>query len=191
MMDGGKLSGRKSPSGRRDITAEDYHRLQPKLVTLFRRKAVSQEDARDLAQETLLQAHRNLASFQERSAFDTWVVSIAKNIWLHYCRDQGRMKRDAEELPLDAAASDPRHVPSVNSHEGQVIDRDRLARVGKLMRQLPEAMKQALLLHAEGHKYRHIATLLGVNVNQVSSLIHQARAKLRREAREQPVDSAP
>ena len=182
MMDGGKLSGRKGPSRRRGITEEDYYRLHPKLVGLFRRRGVPPEDARELAQDTLLQAYKNLASFEDRAAFDTWVLSIAKNRWLHHRRDKARMKRSAEEIPLDVAASSG-HVPTVNGHEARVIARDLLSRVRQSMRRLPEAMRQALLLHADGHKYREIASLLGVNVNQVSSLIHQARAKLRREAR--------
>ncbi len=177
MMDGEQLSRR------REITEEDYQRLHPKLVGLFRRKGASPEDARDLTQDTLLEAHKSLANFDRHSALDTWVISIAKNLWLHHLRDRGRLKRSAEEVPLDADTTSRRDVPTVAGHENQVIDRDRLARLGKLVAKLPDAMRQALVLQAKGHKYKHIATLLGVNVNQVSSLIHQARTKLRRDSR--------
>ncbi len=53
---------------------------------------------------------------------------------------------------------------------------------------LPEEQQQPLLLLAQGFKYRQIAQLLGVSENRVSSLIHQARKKLRREVGDRSVE---
>ena len=179
-MDVGKLSGR---TARRisEISEDDYRRLQPKLVAAFRRRGATVEDARELAQETLLQAYKSLSSFRGRSALDTWVVSIGKQLWLKNCRDRVRLKRRGKEMSLESAELRGQALAE-NSHEDRVIARDQLARARRSILRLPRAMRDALMLHVKGHKYRAIAALLDVSENQVASLIHQARKKLRREA---------
>ena len=177
--------------GRRSITEEDFHRLYPKLVGHFRRQGCSPEDARELTQETLLQAHRSFGNFQGRSELDTWVVSIAKKLWLKSRRDQGRLKRAAEEVPVNEMRGGAGPTAEAPGPERQAIAGELLGRVKQEIRRLPAEMRQALVLHVEGHKYREIAENMGVTTNRVTSLIHQARAKLRQEAGSQPADSAP
>ena len=161
------------------IDEETFDRLWPKLVARFRRLGASAEDAQDLSQKTLMEAHRDCASFQGQADFDTWVISIAKNKWLQHLRHQGRLKRKAAETPLEtlpAAPSDTRPDP-----ETEALSYDLIARAQEAIKSLPEQMQQALLLFVKGRKYRDIAVVLGVNENRVSSLIHQARSKLRRQ----------
>ncbi len=167
--------------GRREITEEDFRRLHPKLLAAFRQLGCGREESRDLTQETLLRAHRNLGSFRQRAQLDTWVVSIGKKVWLQHVRDQNRLKRSASEISLETARSRPMSAPSIRSHEAVVIAKDAMARLDRSIRRLPEDMQQALTLHARGHKYREIAGLMGVPENRVSSLIYQARQRLRRE----------
>jgi RNA polymerase sigma-70 factor (ECF subfamily) len=181
-----KLSAEGEP-GPREISAEDYHRLQPKLVAILRDQGASIEQAREMIQETFLRAHRNLETFEGRSAFDTWVVSVAKLTWLQHQRDQRRLKRNADETALDAVSLE---IPdAAQNPEKQVIARDQLDRIRRAIQRLPEAMQQAFRLHLAGHKYRQIAGLMGIPESRVTSLIHQARQKLRREAAGQPADS--
>ena len=187
--------GASSSAGRRPaprvITEEDFRRLQPKLVGYFRRQGLSLDDARELAQDTLLQAHRGLGSFQGRCELDTWVVSIAKKLWLKRRRDRRRLKRAAREVPADDLDAGAEPAAQTAGPEERAAAGELLAGVRRAMRRLPEEMRQALVLHVRGHKYREIADRMGVTQNRVSSLIYQARAKLRQEARGQPVDSAP
>lgn len=188
--EGGKLSGGEGLR-RREITEEDFHRLHPKLVATFRKSGASAEQARDLSQETLLRAHRGLGAFQGRSEFDTWVVSIAKKVWLQHRRNQSRQRRKAEEVPLEAIQWESEQVAWAQNPEDRMVARDLLAQVRRAIERLPETMRKALILCVCGHKYREIAVLLGIPENRASDLIHQARKKLRREALEQPADSAP
>lgn len=176
---------REAGNRRREITEGDFQRLFPRLVALFRRKGASLETARDLAQTTLLEVHKSLASFEERSAFDTWVLGIAKKVWLHHLRDTKREKRDGKEVALETAEAVPVRDQSVASSEERAIWRDLIRRAGEILTALPEQMRQAFQLHVvDGLKYRHIAVLLGISENRVSSLIYQARQKLRQALRE-------
>lgn len=169
--------------GRPGITLEDFERLYPKVVAVLRKKGVSYEDACDLAQTALLEAHKSFHKFQGRSDLDTWVVSIAKNLLLQDLRNRRRQKRSAEEVPLD----DSLHA---EGFEEQVIARDLMEQACKAIRALPEEQQQPLVLLGRGFKYREIAKILNISENRVSSLIHQARKKLRRELRGRAVDSA-
>ncbi len=177
---GGELSGGNGP-GLTSLGKEDYQRLHPKLTAHFRRQGCSGEEARDLVQETLLRTWQSREKFQGRSELDTWVVSIAKTVWLQDARDRGRQKRRAEEVPIETLHAGASPSGGAPGPEAVAVGKDLLARTTQAMRELPEAMRQALKLYLDGHKYRHIAILLGVSENQVSSLIHQARAKLRRK----------
>ena len=174
------LQGRSGPV-RREITEEEFHQLYPKLVAVFRQKGVPLDEARELAQETFLQACKSLGSFRERSTLDTWVISIAKRVWLKSLRARLTQKRGATEVSLDAVGASPDETLGSATFEETVLSRDLLERVGQAIQQLPDGMRSALLLYARGVKYREIAVRLGISENRVASLIHQARRKLRRE----------
>ena len=63
----------------------------------------SVHDAEDAVQETLLRAWRNLASFQGRSSFRSWLYAIATNVCLRAIE-----RRPRRVLPVDyASPSDP------------------------------------------------------------------------------------
>ncbi len=163
------------------IGEQDFKRLHRRVVAQFRKKGVREDEALDLAQDTLLQVHKSFASFEERAELDTWVLSIAKNRWLQHCRNQGRMKRSAEEVAIETLSEKATPAGSAAGPEETTLARERLARTKAFIKKLPEPMQQAFILSIQGRKYRAIAVLLGVDENRVSSLIHQARSKLRRQ----------
>ena len=166
---------------RKEIEPEDYWRLHPKLISAFCKRGVTREEARELTQETFLQACRGLGSFEERSELDTWVLSIGKRVWLKRLRSRRTQKRNAEELPLEAELTNGRTALQSPTFESEVVNQDFLIQVSHSIQKLPEAMRIALLMYARGIKYREIAVQLGIKENRVASLIHQARTKLRRE----------
>src|SRR5437867_11902175 len=61
--------------------------------------------ADDLAQETFIQAWRNLKSFRQEARFSTWLYRIATNCWLMHARKRREEllgDRDAELVDDDA-----------------------------------------------------------------------------------------
>ncbi len=177
-----KLSAEGGP-GRREISAEDFHRLHPKLVAAFRRQDATPDEARELTNETFLRTHRSLGNFEGRSELDTWVLSIAKTVWLQHRRDRRRLKRYAPEVAIEAAAFE---IPDRRKNpEEEVIDSSQLAWTRRAIQRLPEAMREPLYLYLDGRKYREIARQLDISESRVASLIHQAKQKLHREAAEQ------
>src|SRR5438132_2799115 len=63
----------------------------------------NEQDAEDVVQETFLKAHRNLAKFEERANFGTWLYRIAVNCSLDLIRSRKRHEKgrqtDAAEGP--------------------------------------------------------------------------------------------
>ena len=57
----------------------------------------SDEDARDLCQETFLKAYRALGTFKKEARFSSWLYQIALNA----CRDRLRRRRGHTEVSLD------------------------------------------------------------------------------------------
>src|SRR5215471_13062339 len=76
--------------------------------SLFRvafRMTGNQQDAEDVVQESFLRAYRQLAKFDERASFGTWLYRIAVNCSLDLVRSR---KRRSEQLaPVDLEMDDP------------------------------------------------------------------------------------
>lgn len=170
------------------ITREDYLRIHPKLAAKIRRFGIPELHVEDLLQETFQQAHEGLLGrrFGNRSALDTWVISIGKNLCLKHYRSRNAAKRKASEVPIDQPVRDPAAPPEpplrsdLPSPARLAEDRELLARVVALIRALPAILREPLVLKARGHNYQQIAHILDIPPNLVSSRIHQARTELHR-----------
>ena len=74
----------------------------------------------DLAQETFIQAWRNLKSFRQDARFSTWLYRIATNCWLMHARKRHEEllgDRDAE-LVVEDAESMSHGLESAANHAG-------------------------------------------------------------------------
>jgi RNA polymerase sigma-70 factor, ECF subfamily len=69
----------KSKGGDHAAFAELVQRNSPLALRAIRRMMYNHADAEDVLQETLLKAFAKLGSFNERSAFSTWLTRIAIN----------------------------------------------------------------------------------------------------------------
>ncbi len=75
------------------------------LFRLAFRMTGNEQDAEDVVQESFLRAFRQLAKFDERASFGTWLYRIATNCSLDHVRSR---KRRSENLaPVDAEMEDP------------------------------------------------------------------------------------
>jgi RNA polymerase sigma-70 factor (ECF subfamily) len=133
------------------------------------------ERALDLAQETLLQAYRDLPSFEARSRFSSWLFVIARNRCLSELRRRPLLEfeGDAEGLPA---------VPVGNESEEKLLlrlDRERLLR---LVRRVLDREEQDAVWLRYGEKMPlHLITLtLGiVQESGARAILQRARRKLR------------
>lgn len=128
--------------------------------------------AEDIAQDAYLQAFRSLADFRGEAAFSTWLMRIAVNKALDYCRSQ-RARAPAAEL-TDS-------LPDGNeSPEQQMLVREEIWSLREKIQDLPPVYRRTIhQYYFHELTYRQIAQADGVTVRTVESRLYRARALLR------------
>lgn len=157
-----------------------FSRYYPPLKTFFARRGVPPEECHDLIQETFMNVFQSLEKFQHGATFNTWLYKIAGNVWKNALRGRATQKRDAAVVPLE-----PELVSNPGPDPEQLALAEEAARLElrtlrRELGRLPPRMRQCLLLRLDqGLKYREIADILGVAINTVKSLLHEAKKRLR------------
>jgi RNA polymerase sigma-70 factor, ECF subfamily len=134
------------------------------------------EDARDVVQDAFVQAFVKLDTFQQSSAFYTWLYRIAFNLAASLCRRR-RPAASVEQL-REASGEEP-----ADEGEGpleRLEERERARQVQEAIAALSEEHRSVLVLREiDGHCYETIAEILDLPVGTVRSRLHRARLQLR------------
>ncbi len=165
-----------------DVAAfERFVRLFERRVRgLLSRLLSDERDIEEAAQDTFVQAWRNLSRFRGDAAPFTWLYRIAVNEALQRSRRRRLETRPLDEEVLDyqhgAAGSRPRPPDLVlEEREAQAFLLDRV-------RRLPFEFRAPVVLRdIEGWSNREVADILDLSLAATKSRIHRARMKLREE----------
>lgn len=145
-----------------------YRRHTPRVYALvLRLVAGRRSDAEDAVQEAWMRASRRVRDFEWRSAFSTWLSSIAIRCALEAMRRQPMVNN---HTPLDAIGElSTRHTSSDLS-----LDLERAIAM------LPDGYRAALVLHdVEGLSHAEIADVLGITEGTARSQLFHARRAMR------------
>ncbi len=127
--------------------------------------------AEDCVQQTFVRAWRNLASFEGRSSFRTWLHRIAVNEVLTQARNHGTRSESDEE---SVAELDQRQVGDEPFDAADVMD------VERALQTLPEGARHAMVLQAiYGYSHEEVADMLGIAVGTCKAQVHRGRRLLR------------
>jgi len=150
------------------------------LFGLAYRMTGNEADAEDVVQESLLRSYRQLASFDDRASFGSWVYRITVNCALDLMRSRKRwaeMARDEEES-ADPMASLPSTDPTPERLALSAEIRERLA---KAMSRLSDVERCAFVLrHFEGMRLEEVSRALECEPGAAKHSIFRAVRKLRR-----------
>jgi RNA polymerase sigma-70 factor (ECF subfamily) len=164
---------------------EDRH---SDIYALLVRLTDDVEEARDLTQETFLQAFRNIAGFRGDADLRTWLYRIAVNQARNRWRWWKRRRRD-RTVSLDAPASDERDTPlsaglsddDARDPEQQALARERETILLSALRTLSRTYREVIVLRdIEGLSYEEVAVALELNIGTVKSRLSRGRDELRR-----------
>jgi RNA polymerase sigma-70 factor (ECF subfamily) len=175
----------KARGGDQDAFRVLVERHSRSVFRLAYRMTGSAEDAEDVVQDTFVRAYRQLARFESRSNFATWLYRIAFNCAIDHLR--GRPSREAaqphETLErLAPAASGPSTEDLV--YAGQIGDRVQAALNG-----LTAQERAAFLMrHYQGCSIEEIGRALDLKANAAKHSIFRAVKKMRLALR--PLDRA-
>lgn len=148
-------------------------------------------DVEDVLQDAYLAAYRNLAKFERRAAFSTWLTRIAMNRALDRRRRRARLVLlDPLEPETTAPGDGQRQAHATEDPERQSARRE-LARVLEgAIDALPDVFRGVYVLRdVEGLNTEETAESLCLEPNTVKTRLHRARALLR-ERLSRNLDSA-
>src|SRR6516165_11666723 len=94
----------KARSGDADAYRVLVERHSRSLFRLAFRMTGNEQDAEDVVQESFLRAYRQLAKFDDRASFGTWLYRIAANCSLDMVR--ARKRRNEQLAPAEPDAHD-------------------------------------------------------------------------------------
>ena len=138
-------------------------------------------EAEDLAQEIFLKIFKSLDTFDRRANFQTWLVSVSRNLCIDHYRsvrkERQTIDRTVDAGELSPASTDPGPMAALEQRDRLTLLRDALAA-------LPDALRTAVLMR-DIHElsYQEIADRLGLPQGTVKSRINRGRAELARQIR--------
>lgn len=152
-------------------------RTHQSAVRGFLRRLTGGDHARadDLAQETFLEAYRNLGKFRGGSAFGTWLHGIAYNRFRNSRRrEKPTVEWSGESAPADLAAGTETHVPAAS---GASDLRHDLALA--LTRLSPAEQSAIHLCYTEGLSHEEAASVLTCPLGTLKTHVLRGKEKLR------------
>jgi len=155
-------------------------RHQSRVLRFGLKMCRDSEDARDVAQETLLAAARGIARFREASSPSTWLYTIARS----FCIKKRRRSKFAPAalVPLEGEDHEAAlEVPDPGRGPEQALDDRRLAAaLDAVISALDPKYREILLLRdVEGLAASEVAEVTGLGVEAVKSRLHRARVQVR------------
>jgi RNA polymerase sigma-70 factor (ECF subfamily) len=162
--------------------SELVRRYRERIYKTIYRFTRNHGDTDDLAQDTFLQAYREIGRFREKSGFYTWLYRIAVNLSLNFLK---RTKREMGRLAFDERFMEQKQAVGF-SPETSSLNRELQDCLDEAVAALPLAYKTSFILVVyEGMSHRQAARILGCSENTISWRIHKARKML--QARLRPV----
>ena len=139
------------------------------------------DQAEDLTQDVFLKLYRSLNTFDRRANFQTWLISVSRNLCIDHYRSS-RKEREAVNSDVDPNQLTPvAHGPSAHA---QLEQRDRVSMLRTALDALPPTLRTAVMLRDIQEKtYQEIAAELRLPEGTVKSRINRGRTELARQIR--------
>lgn len=138
------------------------------------------EDTQDLMQETWISAYKNLAGFENRSSFKTWIIKIM----LHHCFHKSKKFSFHNEISIDInEKSKPMFVNTSNNDTSKNIHNKELNHVIEVaLQNIPYDYRIIFSLREmNGFNVSETAEMLNISESNVKVRLNRAKLMLRKE----------
>ena len=147
------------------------------------------DEAEDLTQDIFLKIFKALHTFDRRANFQTWLISISRNLCIDHYRGV-RMERETMARDVDASELSP--VSRERGPESQLEQVTLKRLVQAALGELAPPLRQAVVLRdLQELSYQEIADQLGLPEGTVKSRINRGRLELARQVRRLQQQRAP
>ncbi|MCD8159685.1 MAG: RNA polymerase sigma factor [Clostridiales bacterium] len=145
-----------------------YRKSSGKVYRYLLSLTGSQERAEELTAETFYRAYLHIDRFQGRSSVDTWLFSIAKNVWRTEQRRAGRLADLPEDRPEEG---DPFWT--------KLEDHDSAMEIHLALHRLPEPFREVFTLRVFGElKFADIGAIFGKSESWAKMTFYRGKDKL-------------
>jgi RNA polymerase sigma-70 factor (ECF subfamily) len=139
------------------------------------------DEAEDLTQDIFLKIFRALNTFDRRANFQTWIISISRNLCIDHYRsvrkERQTIAREVDTTDLQPASSD-RGPYQAAEHQ------DLRGLLRQALQKLPLTLRTAVILRdLQELSYQEIADRLGLPEGTVKSRINRGRIELAHQLR--------
>ncbi len=137
------------------------------------------DEAEDLTQDIFLKIFKSLSSFDRRANFQTWLISVSRNLCIDHYRS---VRKERETIDRDVDPGDLMPVSVEVSPYAALEARDRVTMLREAMAALPDTLRTAVLLRdIRELTYQEIADQLDLPEGTVKSRINRGRSELARQ----------
>src|SRR6202790_2437493 len=139
------------------------------------------DEAEDLAQDIFLKVFKSLDTFDRRANFQTWLVSVSRNLCIDHYRS---VRKERETINRDVDAGELSPASPDESPVAAIEQRDRVILLRQALAALPASLRTAVLMRdIQEMSYQEIADTLRLPEGTVKSRINRGRSELGRQIR--------
>jgi RNA polymerase sigma-70 factor (ECF subfamily) len=147
------------------------------------------DEAEDLTQDIFLKIFKALSTFDRRANFQTWIISISRNLCIDHYRS---VRKERQTIARDVDSNDLQPATPERGPYAQAEHQDLRAQLRQALETLPVTLRTAVVLRdLQELSYQEIADRLGLPEGTVKSRINRGRIELahqlRRVQENQPV----
>jgi RNA polymerase sigma-70 factor (ECF subfamily) len=134
------------------------------------------DEAEDLTQDIFLKIFKALKTFDRRANFQTWIISISRNLCIDHYRS---VRKERQTIARDVDSSDLQPATSERGPYAQAEHQDLKAQLRQALETLPVTLRTAVVLRdLQELSYQEIADRLGLPEGTVKSRINRGRIEL-------------
>ena len=137
------------------------------------------DEAEDLTQDIFLKIFRALATFDRRANFQTWIISISRNLCIDHYRS---VRKERQTIAREVDTGDLQPVSSDRGPYAAAEHQDLRVLLRQALQMLPATLRTAVVLRdLQELSYQEIAERLGLPEGTVKSRINRGRLELARQ----------
>jgi RNA polymerase sigma-70 factor (ECF subfamily) len=146
------------------------------------------DEAEDLTQDIFLKIFKALHTFDRRANFQTWLISISRNLCIDHYRS---VRKERQTIARDVDASELSPATKERGPLAQLEQIDLKDLIRRALAELPESLRTAVVLRdLQEYSYQEIADELHLPEGTVKSRINRGRLELARQLRKLQVQPA-
>jgi RNA polymerase sigma-70 factor (ECF subfamily) len=134
------------------------------------------DEAEDLTQEIFLKIFKALHTFDRRANFQTWIISISRNLCIDHYRS---VRKERQTIARDVDSAELQPATTERGPYAMAEHQDLRAQLRQALETLPLTLRTAVVLRdLQELSYQEIADRLGLPEGTVKSRINRGRIEL-------------